>query len=164
MIYGQKIILQEVDSEDADTILCWENNPELWNVTENQGPFSLEEIRSFISDSRGLEATGQIRYMILNLEKSPIGAVDLFEYNEEKKSAGIGILIADPDIRRHGFASDALNTLIDFLRAQRTLYELKCIIYPENIASINLFLRCGFIETGSNSFKGRPVKCFVKQL
>ncbi len=156
--------MREVSEADVDIILKWENTPEFWDITENEGPFSRSDIAEFVKQSSSLTVSGQQRYIILNYNNESIGAVDLFGYNPIKQSAGIGILIADKENRNAGLATDALNTLIQFLKKENLIKELNCIIYPENIASIRLFLQAGFKKTARETFKGREVTRYVKAL
>lgn len=164
LIKGESIHLREVDSEDAEVILRWENNPEFWEITEDHGPFTLEEIKDFIHRCKSLISDGQQRFMILDSDFEAIGMVDLFAYDKMLRSAGVGILIADKQNRRLGYGKDALKTLIEFLQKKSLLNKLNCTIYPENTASIKLFLSCGFIPDGQGSFKGRKVNYYTHKL
>ncbi len=164
MIRGRNIYLRAVLPSDAPLILNWENNPEFWHITEHAGPFQLEDIQKFIEDSCNLHRNGQLRYMILNIDKTPIGAVDLFDYRHQDHSAGIGVLIADHDCRGKGHATDAILTLLEHLRKTQEVRVLNCIIFPDNIASIKLFLRCGFLKTGVDLFKGKVVNRYQHKL
>lgn len=164
MYKGNKTYLRSVKLEDAKIILKWENNPEFWDITENEGPFSYEDILSFIKQSDNLTESGQQRFMILNLQKEPIGAIDLFGYNNTHKSAGIGILIGEKENRNSGLATDALSTLLLEMKQLKMINELHCIVYTNNIASIKLFKQAGFQESGNETFKGRDVIRFVREL
>lgn len=159
-----KIFLREVNKQDAETILMWENNPEFWDVTENEGPFSLSDIEEFVSKSNSLENSGQIRYMIIDSNEKTIGAIDLFEFNNKYRTAGIGILIADNENREKGIATEALKTVIASLKKNGLVKELHCIIHQDNIASIKLFLRCGFELTGESIFKKKQVNNYRRRI
>jgi diamine N-acetyltransferase len=163
-IRGQKVYLRKVSSQDASLILEWENNPNFWDITENEGPFTLEDINYFIKSSTSLDASGQLRYMVVNLDNCVVGAVDLFDYNPMTQSAGVGILIAKSEDRTQGYATDALMTLIRHARNGVQLKQLHCIIYPSNIASIKLFSRCGFVPSGITTFKGKQVQRYTLHL
>jgi diamine N-acetyltransferase len=163
-IRGTKIYLRKVSSQDASLILEWENNPDFWDITENEGPFTMEDINHFIQSSNSLEVSGQLRYMVSNLDDCIVGAVDLFDYNSITQSAGVGILIAKAEDRAVGYATDALMTLIRHARSGVQLKQLHCIIYPSNIASIKLFSRCGFEPSGITTFKDKPVHRYTLHL
>jgi len=149
---------------DATTILKWENTPEFWAITENIGPFQMSDIIEFIKQSNDLLTDGQQRYMILDKDDIPIGALDLFGYNKLLRSAGIGILIADVINRNKGFAYTALSLIISELKKTSTIKQLHCIIHTENTPSIRLFSGLGFIEIGKEIFKGREVVRYVKEI
>jgi RimJ/RimL family protein N-acetyltransferase len=64
--------------------------------------------------------TRQIRFMI-DLCKdpgTPVGTIDLFDFDPHHMRAGIGILVASTTQRRRGYASDALNTLLSYCRGR----------------------------------------------
>jgi diamine N-acetyltransferase len=159
-----QIKLRKVELDDAPIILKWENTPEFWAITENIGPFEMKDILEFIKQSNDLILHGQQRYMILDKEDKPIGAVDLFGYNKQQKSAGMGILIADPINRKRGFAYSAISLVINELKKTDLISQLHCIIHQENTPSIKLFTRHGFEKMGHELFKGREVIRYTKNL
>lgn len=160
----QQIRLRKVELEDAAIILKWENTPEFWAITENIGPFQMTDILEFIKQSNDLFTYGQQRYMILDKEDTPVGALDLFGYNKRLHSAGIGILIADVINRNKGYAYTALSLIISELKKTSRIKQLYCIIHTENTASIKLFLSHGFEKVGYESFKGREVMRYIKEI
>jgi len=160
----KEIKLRKVDISDASTILKWENNPEFWAITENAGPFQIADILEFIKQSGDLLTNGQQRYMVLDKDDAPIGALDLFGYNELLRSAGVGILIAEVVNRNKGFAHTAICMILSELKKDGAVKQLHCIIHPDNIPSIRLFSGLGFIEIGKEIFKGREVVRYVKEI
>ncbi len=78
----------------------------------------------------------------------PVGALDLFEFDPQHRRAGIGILIHDPAHRGKGFAADALDVVCRYARTVLGLHQLWCNVGADNTASLALFRRAGFAETG----------------
>ena len=153
MIYieGEKIILRSVDSSDIDTILLWENSSSepLYGVYEEQ--FSREDVVQFIENQQrySLAENEQLRLMICSHEGERLGCVDLTEYDGKK--AFVSILIYDLDNRRKGFAENALQLAVSYAESLglRTLYAN---IFPENLPSISLFKKVGFVKENGNRF------------
>ena len=48
---------------DAATILSWENNPENWDVSDNDSPYSLEDIINLINSFHGVEKPEQLGFL-----------------------------------------------------------------------------------------------------
>lgn len=78
----------------------------------------------------------------------PVGAIDLFDYDPLHQRAGAGILIHRCDDRGRGYATDALDTLCRYARERLRLHQLWCEIDPDNTASLRLFRRAGFVQSG----------------
>ena len=153
MIYieGEKIVLRSVDSSDIDTILLWENSSAepLYGVYEEQ--FSREDVVQFIENQQrySLAENEQLRLMICSHEGERLGCVDLTEYDGKK--VFISILIFDLDNRRKGFAENALRLAVDYAKSLG-LQTLYASIFPENLPSISLFKKVGFVKENGNRF------------
>ena len=146
-IEGEKIVLRSVDSSDIDTILLWENSSAepLYGVYEEQ--FSREDVVQFIENQQrySLAENEQLRLMICSHKGERLGALDLTEYDGEK--AFVSILIFDLDNRRKGFAENALRLAISYVESLG-LHTLYANILPENLPSISLFEKVGFVSDG----------------
>jgi diamine N-acetyltransferase len=165
MIVGESIYLRPVLPRDLRTILEWENNPEFWPVTGVPGPFSEEDIRDFIKNSKNIFEDHQMRWMICSKrDDQPIGALDLFEYNANLQSVGIGILIADEHNRKRGFAFQTLAIFATFATESLRLKSLNCLIHADNHASIRLFEKSGFIAKGAQYFKNKRALKYTRTL
>lgn len=145
MLSGAHIFLRELQPTDVDVVLDWENKPENWKVSGTIRPFTKEQIQNFVNRDHDLILNEQIRYVIC-LEGSgcPIGTVDLFEFNSIKKTVGLGVLIAEKESRRKGFAAETLDIIIAYCRNELKLVNVFCNIQKDNTASIRLFEKCGF--------------------
>ena len=150
-IEGEKIVLRSVDSSDIDTILLWENSSAepLYGVYEEQ--FSREDVVQFIENQQrfSLAENEQLRLMICSYEGERLGCVDLTEYDGKK--AFVSILIFDLDNRRKGFAENALRLAVDYAKSLG-LQTLYASIFPENLPSISLFEKVGFVKENGNRF------------
>jgi len=145
VLTGQHIFLRDLQSDDTEVMLRWENDTENWNVSGTTKPFTKSEIKIFVSVKPNLELNEQLRFVIcLNDSEKPIGTLDLFEFDIQKKTVGIGILIAEKEYRNKGYAEEALNLVIAYCRNELTLVNLFCNIQKDNTTSIRLFEKCGF--------------------
>jgi len=99
--------------EDIDFMLEMENNPEIWSVSQTTEPFTRFEIESFIMDNEHdlLKELQQRFVVVLKDSDIPIGSVDLFNYEADNNSAGVGISILK-EYRRNSFGLQALKLLV----------------------------------------------------
>ncbi len=145
-----KVILREVENADFDLVFKWENDQKNWLYSGIKTPYSETEIREYVCKKQSILEDGQMRFMILdaNLQMS-VGCVDLFEYNAENKSVGVGILI-DEDYQGQKYGSKALNLLEEICKEKWQLEMMRCTVLAENIASRKLFEKNNFKKTNTN--------------
>ncbi len=149
-LQGQHISLRALEPADIDVLYKWENDTEIWNVSNTQTPFSHFILEQYISNAhQDIYSVKQLRLIISLLEnKSAIGSIDLFDFDPNHLRAGIGILIADKTERGKGYASEALGMLIEYCFLTLNLHQLYCNITSDNEPSILLFQKHGFLITG----------------
>ncbi len=149
-IEGKQIRLRAVEPEDIELMYRWENDCEVWEVSGTLTPFSHHTLQRFIEEQQfDLWQTRQQRLVIETHEGVAVGLVDLFALDPLHRRAGIGILIAEEEDRRRGYARDAIETLCRYGREMLGLHQLWCNVGSRNIASRALFFGCGFEEVGT---------------
>ena len=151
---GTKIFLRTVLPSDTDNLHQWENDRSIWPVSGTTKLFTKKEIEDFISDSqKDIYSTQQLRFMIILSESPdkkteyPVGCIDLFDFDEQHRRAGVGVLIAEEKERNKGYAPEALKLLIRYSFEKLFLRELYCTIHSNNTDSLQLFLRNKFTIT-----------------
>jgi diamine N-acetyltransferase len=152
------ITLRKLLYYDLDTVFRWENNPELWAVSEQKGPFSQDEIKAFVEKCLD-EENPEITRWIICWNEEPIGAVDLFDLNPGKGTCGIGIFISDKQFRNRGYAGIALRIMIATLK-DRPIQKLEAIIHDDNRPSVKLFLGHGFMPAHSLYYNQKKATCY----
>lgn len=146
---GKNISLRAIEPSDIDLLYAWENDTENWNVSLTQTPFSRFVLEQYITSAhQDIYTAKQLRLIICDAEEKAIGSIDLFDFEPNHLRAGIGILIADKTDRRKGYATEALEILIQYGFEALNLHQLYCNISPDNEASILLFQKHGFQITG----------------
>lgn len=153
------ISLRPLATDNLDIVFEWENIPELWQYSEQKGPFSREDIEAFMDKCLDLENAEIERWLICNFD-TPIGAVDIFDYDNHNRACGLGIFITHPENRNHGHATVALKQAILMLKNRGCLI-IRAIIYVDNTSSRRLFLTAGFREGASLQYKGKPAIQFI---
>jgi len=151
MIKNDKIILRALEPADADLLYHWENQMELWPVSNTLTPFSRHKIITYINQTDlDIYQTRQLRLMIDlpdNNKQQTIGMIDLFDFDPYHRRGGIGILIYKPE-REKGYAKEAVALFSDYAFNHLGLHQLYCNIREDNIASIKLFESLNFTPIG----------------
>ena len=141
MLKGNNILLRPLKVSDLNFLFEVENNTDNWKYGTENKQYTKEELTNYIANAKQDIATaGQFRFVI-DLENTPIGFIDLFDYTAN--SAGVGIIIAK-NYRRRGFAKEVLKLLSIYSFKTLNLKKLDCNIQKDNLASIKLFTSCGF--------------------
>ncbi len=136
------ISLRLPELSDAKIILAWENDPENWAVSDNEGEYELSDIEALIESFHSEEKPLQLRFLICSPTEL-LGAVDIFDINYENKSGAIGILIAKLTDRKKGVATTALRLMEQEARALG-VDKLVASMYTINTASRRLFEKAGY--------------------
>ena len=138
--------LRAVEPEDLELLYLWENEEANWRLSNTLVPYSRFILKNYIASShKSLFETCQLRLMIdLQHENKTIGTIDMFDFDHYHLRAGVGILIADAENRRKGYASAALKCLIKYAFETLQLHQLWCNILEGNDESMRLFENHGF--------------------
>jgi len=87
--------------------------------------------------------------MIDTPEGKTIGAIDLFDFEPYHSRAGIGLLIHAREDRSKGYASAALELLISYCFSKLNLHQLYANVETDNLISLALFEKHGFLSCGT---------------
>jgi diamine N-acetyltransferase len=164
-----EIILRAPEPADVDVLYKWENDPEIWKVSNTITPFSKYILEKYIENAHlDIYQVRQLRLMIdVKTGSSPartIGTIDLFDFDPYNLRAGVGILIGNRNDRNKGFATQALKLFITYCFETLQLHQLFCNITTKNTDSLRLFKKCGFRITGRKADWLRTSKGFVEEL
>lgn len=146
ILKGKNIILRALEPEDVDILYNWENDSSVWHISNTVTPFSRYMLEQYIFSNQDLYASKQLR-LIIESDNQAVGCIDLFDYDPNNRKAGIGILITE-EFRKKGFASEALDLLINYCFSTLQLHQLYCSILTDNEASLTLFTGKGFTVCG----------------
>lgn len=147
--------LRAPEQSDIDLLYVWENNMEIWKVSNTLTPFSRFVLKKYIETAHlDIWETKQLRLIIeakdqSSLMFSPVGLVDLFDFDPFHLRAGIGILIANAEYRQKGYATEVLKLIIKYSFETLQLHQLYCNISSENVISLQLFQNAGFDIIGT---------------
>lgn len=161
---NENIILRAAEPQDASTIYNWENDQNIWRVSETYMPYTMYQIEQFLINNTDLFATRQMRLMIeKKQDRKCIGIIDIYDFNPIHLRAGIGILI-QKEYRKQGFASQAVKLLINYCFNVLILKQVYCLIDTQNIDSINLFKNLGFEQCALRKEWIKTPQGFINEL
>jgi len=146
---GNKTYLRALESTDYAFLETVENDRSLWEVSGTLKPFSKEILTDYLNNAQqDIYKALQFRFVICRISTNkPVGFVDLFDFDNQNKRAGIGIVITKKN-RQKGYAKDALKTLIKYSFKILKLHQLYANILEHNTVSFNLFTKLNFEVIG----------------
>ena len=160
---NQSMKLRPIEPEDIHFLYELENDKDLWTLSDQQQGFSKKVLLEYIQQAdRDIYEAKQLRLGIEEISSGELlGFVDLFDFDPKNRRAGVGIIIKDKEKRNNGIGTMVLKEIISYAFDVLFLHQLYANISIDNKASIALFMKAGFMETGTkkdwvfdgNSFK-----------
>ncbi len=148
---GQVITMRRATTADARDVFEWRNDPQTRWASISQEPIDWESHLSWFARSVG--ADDRRLFIAEDLEaEQPAGAVGIvrFDMIDGERAAEVSINL-NPGWRGRGVGSATLLAGLAALRAERgRVPELLATIRPENVASLQLFTRAGFVEASAD--------------
>lgn len=146
---NKQLYLRAPEPEDIEMMYHMENDPESWDVSCFTVPYSRYVLKQYIEASQcDLFADKQLRLMMMRKEDNEIvGTIDLTDFVPMHGRAGVGIAVKK-EYRREGYASQALDMLVNYTFHFLHLRQLYAYIAVSNEASLNLFQSCKFVQSG----------------
>ena len=161
---NENIIIRAAEPKDASLIYKWENDQEIWRVSETYMPYSLYQIEEFLLNNSDLFSMRQIRFIIERKDDNKnIGCIDLYDFDPIHMRAGVGILL-QKEFRKQGHASESLQLLLDYCFNTLMLKQVYCLIDALNTDSINLFKKIGFVQCGLRKEWIRTPNGFIDEI
>ena len=154
MIRGNSILLRALEPKDVDLMMIYENDSEVWPVSGTITPYSKYTLEQYYANAtQDIFVAKQLRLAIEIITEVPgmemtIGYIDLFDFDQLHRRAGVGILIGDKGQRRKGYASEALYLMVKHCFNTLNLHQLFCHIDNRNEGSLRLFSKIGFRTCG----------------
>jgi len=150
MLKGEQIYLRTLEPADADIIWKRESDSDNWRVSNTLIPFSRKLIQDYVNSAQDIYSIKQLRFIICLVENDKeMGAIDLFDFDPYHQKVGLGILIAELEDRRNGYAKEAVLLIKEYCFNHLNLHQVYCNILSKNKASIDLFEKSGFTICGT---------------
>ena len=151
MLKGKNIVLRALEPSDLDFLYQIENNESVWEVSNTATPYSQFILKQYLENShKDIYEVKQLRLVICKTDSNePIGFIDFFDFDPKHNRAGVGVLISSDKEKQKGYASEALQLLCDYAFTYLDMHQVFANIPEDNLASIKLFEKKGFIKSGT---------------
>ena len=148
-IEGKRIFLRPIRNSDINLeYLSWLNSNDITQFLESRFTnYTLEKLEKYVSK---INEDNNILFLsiITKNEKKWIGTIKLGPINQYHYFTDLGIMIGNSQYWGKGYATEVLQVSSDFVFKQMKLHKIHAGVYDNNLASINAFLKSGFIEEG----------------
>ena len=142
-----EVKLRAMEPEDLELLYQIENNRDLWKVGATNVPYSRYVLRDYIARATGdIYTDRQVRQIIENSEGTPVGVIDLMNFDPQHQRAEVGIVIMEP-FRRQGLGAAALEQIKQYAAEVIHLHQLFAYIDADNDESLQLFQKADFKQS-----------------
>ncbi|MBQ9554760.1 MAG: GNAT family N-acetyltransferase [Muribaculaceae bacterium] len=143
------VTLRALEPTDLDTLYRWENDTNLWAVSDTFAPYSREALWHYLQNYTGdIYSQRQLRLMITLTESgAPAGTIDFINFDPLNNRAELGLFIAN-EHRGKGLGRQALDLLTEYARDHIGLRQLYVYIALDNTVCLKLFEDYGYRKAG----------------
>lgn len=129
---SKDVILREICAEDAEQIVQWRADPEVYRYFKVPRKISVHEHLRWFNEAYCLNKN-RVDFIVLNPGQTLVGTVGII-WDEERKTAEVSYLIA-PEHRGKGLAAKALCALCSFGKKQWDVSRFIACVHRENLSS-----------------------------
>jgi RimJ/RimL family protein N-acetyltransferase len=155
-ITGSKVRLREKKMSDVRADYKWQVDPELCRLDAAEQmslPFSFY----LLDYAAELHRPKSRRFpmAIETIEGRHIGNFTVYDVDEKKAEAQVGIMIGDRDYWDRGYGADAMRAVAEHLFRNTGLVRLYLKTLDWNVRAQKCFARCGFKSCGEMNRNGQ---------
>lgn len=128
-------------------------------------PFSRHLLKKYIKTAHlDIWESKQLRLIIEAKDQNALmnvpveGLIDLFDFDPYHLRAGIGILIANQQYRRRGYATEALKLLVRYCFGILQLNQIYCNISADNPVSLQALQKQDSLRLGGKKIMVKNAK------
>lgn len=153
-----EIKVRDIKAEDAASLFSWWIDKELNKHDPMPQPERADELLkeciSFCSrfDTEVLNSNENARkykyFIITDHEDNPIGFVNFFSINKEKKQGEMGVIVGDKRYWKKSIAYKTVNMAVKYIFENMDIKRIYIETGENNIPARRLFSKAGFKECG----------------
>lgn len=136
--------LRAMEPEDLDALYRIENDRDVWDVGENNVPYSRYILHDYIANaSADIYADKQVRMVVENEDGLLVGVADVVNFCPSHARAEVSIVICR-EHRKKGYARAAIRQIMEYALRTLHLHQLYAVVREDNMPSLNLFSSLSF--------------------
>jgi RimJ/RimL family protein N-acetyltransferase len=148
-IKTERLVLREIIESDANQIVAWRSNPEVYKYFTVPKKLTVAEHlnwyhNSYLGDENRVDLIALERF-----KQIPVGIFGIKKQNEGT-CVEVSYLV-DPQFQAQGYAREAVNAIMLFAKVEWSCETAKAEIQKNNISSIAFAKRLGFLEEEKES-------------
>ncbi|AJH15693.1 GNAT family N-acetyltransferase [Myroides profundi] len=145
----ERLILRRLDINDLNTMYTMRTDPEVMKYIPIPITQSEEEIKQYIhSIDERMAAKECVNWAItLKEEGTMIGTIGFYRMKLEHYRAETGYMSL-PKFNGKGYITEALQAIVHYGFSTMKLHSIEALLDPENIGSMKVLEKCGFIKEG----------------
>lgn len=148
-IKGKIVILRAIEKEDLELMREMLNDPVIENLVVGWA-FPVSNYQQNQWYEKNINDNKNLRFIIETLNDGVVGLATLVNIDWKNRKATHGIKLANRENRSKGIGTDAVMAIMRYAFDELQLNRLEGSWFEENIASQNLYLKCGWKIEGKN--------------
>jgi len=165
-LYGQQVVLRDERREgDDEDIFRWLNLEEWQYYDEPDQPFTPVTREEFESRrSPAARPPTSRRWEVDCQEGRHIGWVNYYQLDEQAQRAYVGICLPEEEVWGHGYGTEAVFLLVDYMFREMNLLEVRTATWTGNRRMVRCAEKSGFRVAGlmphpaQHSVRGEPLE------
>lgn len=140
--------LRPVEKSDLDFLYYLENEISAGGTSTLYQPVSRQMLWNYIETySADINVDKQLRLIICDKNDTPVGAVDISDYDTHDRHVFLGISITEAH-RGLGYGREALQILCEYASTVLGIHQFAAVVAADNEASKRLFTGLNFKGAG----------------
>ena len=143
----ERLILRQTNLKDAHEVFEMRSSVEVMQYIPVPLATALKEAEEYITSLQERMANKECINWTITLKKSGemIGTIGFYRMQLQHYRTETGYMFL-PAFYGKGYASEALQRLVDFGFNNLGFHSIEAVIYPENKGSIRVVEKCGFVR------------------
>lgn len=147
---GDKVVLREKRLSDAGNDYAWSIDQELSRLDAARPlTLSFQQALVLYEEELAFPAPRRERFAIESVDGEHIGNCMLYNIDEARGEAELGIMIGDRRFWSKAYGADAVKTLLEYIFTQTPLRRVYLHTLDWNVRAQRSFENCGFLPTGT---------------
>jgi RimJ/RimL family protein N-acetyltransferase len=144
------IYLRPAVREDVPAFIRWLSDARTSRTLALIAPLSPPLEERWFDETVEHQGNDRWHFVICRIaDDRPVGAIDFHDVDLRNGSAGLGIVIGQPDDTGQGYGSDALRAMVAFGFGELRLERIWLEVYEYNEGARRVYERVGFVHEGT---------------